>query len=130
MSKYTFEEVKAKILKFQSDRGWDPTPSSLAKSIIIESAELLEHFQWDHAGNTEWEAEFRQKDQREVAYEVADIFWFMIAFCEKTGIDLLDAAILKGLHNEKKYPVEKILADKSDEFYFEQKKKYRRRRKY
>ena len=38
-----------KILKFTHDRDWDQfhSPENLAKSISIESGELLECFQWD-----------------------------------------------------------------------------------
>lgn len=44
------EELKKEIIKFQAERDWKQfhTPENLAKSIVIESAELLEHFQWDN----------------------------------------------------------------------------------
>ncbi|HKL47157.1 MAG TPA: hypothetical protein VJ878_00680, partial [Candidatus Izemoplasmatales bacterium] len=37
------------IIKFRDERGWKhhDTPSALAKSIIIEAAELLENYQWE-----------------------------------------------------------------------------------
>ena len=40
------EEVKEIITSFRKKRNWDKydSESSLAKSIIIEAAELLEHF--------------------------------------------------------------------------------------
>ena len=36
------------ILSFRNERDWKQfhTPENLAKSIVIESAELLENFQW------------------------------------------------------------------------------------
>jgi len=41
------------IIKFRNERGWESNdkPENLAKSIIIEAAELLENYQWgpDHA---------------------------------------------------------------------------------
>ena len=42
------EEIFWKIIGFQSERDWKKfhTPENLAKSISIEAAELLEHFQW------------------------------------------------------------------------------------
>ena len=43
------EILKQRIKKFNEDRDWGQfhTPSNLAKSISIESAELLECFQWN-----------------------------------------------------------------------------------
>ena len=40
-----------KISRFNDVRGWNPLPSDIAKSIVIEAAELLEKFQWDESDN-------------------------------------------------------------------------------
>lgn len=43
-------EFNSKRLKqFSDDRNWNQfhTPANLAKSIVIEAAELLENFQWN-----------------------------------------------------------------------------------
>lgn len=42
------EKVREEIIKFNQDRDWDQfhSPENLAKSIAIESGELLECFQW------------------------------------------------------------------------------------
>ena len=42
------EKTVNKIRKFTEDRDWDHfhSPANLAKSIVIEAAELLECFQW------------------------------------------------------------------------------------
>ena len=42
------EEIINILMKFKKEREWKKfhTPENLAKSISIESAELLEHFQW------------------------------------------------------------------------------------
>lgn len=42
------EETVSRIRKFTEDRDWDQfhSPVNLAKSIVIEAAELLECFQW------------------------------------------------------------------------------------
>ena len=44
MNKQTVERIR----KFTEDRDWDQfhSPANLAKSIVIEAAELLECFQW------------------------------------------------------------------------------------
>ena len=42
------DDLKEKLIEFQRARDWKRfhTPENLAKSISIEAAELLEHFQW------------------------------------------------------------------------------------
>ena len=43
------QETIDRIRRFTEDRDWDQfhSPANLAKSIVIEAAELLECFQWD-----------------------------------------------------------------------------------
>ena len=43
------EELMKEIKQFNEERDWDKfhSPENLAKSISIESGELLECFQWD-----------------------------------------------------------------------------------
>lgn len=45
-----FEEVTERITKFNTDRDWDQfhSPSNIAKSISIESGELLEWLTLKH----------------------------------------------------------------------------------
>ena len=43
------KELETKVLKQLAERGWDNLrPGDLAKSIMIEGAELLELFQWEN----------------------------------------------------------------------------------
>jgi len=43
------KKIENKIRNFLKERTWDDLrPSDLAKSIIIEGAELLELFQWEN----------------------------------------------------------------------------------
>ena len=50
--KVSIEDLTNKILKFRDEREWAKyhTPKNLALSIVIELAELLEHFQWKSNG--------------------------------------------------------------------------------
>ncbi len=45
---YYMDDVKKAVIQFTKDRDWDQfhSPANLAKSIAIESGELLECFQW------------------------------------------------------------------------------------
>lgn len=91
-------EVKRRIIKFQKDRDWKKfhTPENLAKSIAIESGELLEHFQWNNEFN---------KD--EVVDELADILNYCILMADTLDVDIDEIILNKIDKNEKKYPVKK-----------------------
>jgi NTP pyrophosphatase (non-canonical NTP hydrolase) len=49
------DKLTKKLVKFRDERDWKQfyTPENLAKSISIESAELLELFQWSNDANIE-----------------------------------------------------------------------------
>ena len=86
------------IKQFNNERDWDQfhSPENLAKSIAIESGELLECFQWNNNYN---------KD--EVCEELADVFTYCIMMADKLNVDP-DEIILKKLDKtRKKYPVDK-----------------------
>lgn len=94
-----FEELKNRIQKFNDDRDWNQfhTPSNLAKSIAIESGELLECFQWS-------DKEFNLEEVKE---ELADVMNYCIQMSQVLNIDLLQIINDKMDKNEAKYPVEK-----------------------
>jgi NTP pyrophosphatase (non-canonical NTP hydrolase) len=93
-----FDEVKREVKKFTEDRNWDQfhTPDNLAKSIAIESGELLECFQWSP-----------EYDEQAVKEELADVMNYCIQLADKLDISIEDAIIEKIRKNELKYPVEK-----------------------
>ncbi len=118
-----FESLKQKIIEFNRARGWRSVPEDSAKSILIEGAELLEHYQWD---TTDLGEDFvNDKNMEEIAAEVADILWYAITFCHEAEIDINEAIEKKLAHNEQKYPVEKFNGTHNEDFYRQQKKKYR-----
>ena len=121
------EELITKIAAFNSARGWTPASSDIAKSIVIEAAELLEHFQWDESGKKI--KGMQPKDWKEIEEEVADVFWYLTTFCQSANIDLAKVVKKKMARNEKKFPEEKFKGKHNDRFYKDQKRKYRLRRK-
>lgn len=92
------EEVKAAVIKFTKDRDWDQfhSPANLAKSIAIESGELLECFQWNDNYN-----------KKEVCEELADVVNYAILLADKLNVELEDIIMKKIEENSKKYPVSK-----------------------
>jgi len=93
------KELLNKHIKFRDDRNWKQfhTPENLAKSISIEASELLENYQWGS----------RSADIENIKEEVADIFGYLLLFCDSLDIDLLDVANKKVIKNSEKYPIEK-----------------------
>lgn len=85
-----------KIIKFQEDRDWKQfhTPENLAKSISIESAELLEHFQWNN-----------DFDKNEVVDELADVLNYCYLLANCLNVDVDEIILDKIEKSEKKYPI-------------------------
>jgi len=96
-----------KLRKFARRRKWDQfhSPKNLACSIVVESSELLELFQWSQ-GN-KWSDLKNKKLRKKVEEELADILLYLLRFADKGGFDLARAAKVKLELNAKKYPVSK-----------------------
>lgn len=92
------DEVIDKLIKFQEQRDWKKfhTPENLAKSISIEAAELLEHFQWG-----------KEYDSSEVADELADVLIYCIYMADAMDFDIEEIICNKIAKNAIKYPVDK-----------------------
>ena len=93
------DELFERIRKFNDDRDWNQFHSSanLAKSIVIEAAELLEQFQWsDEARDTE-----------AVKDELADVLIYCFQLAIQLGVDVENIMADKMDKNETKYPIEK-----------------------
>lgn len=88
-----------RIRKFSEDRDWDQfhSPANLAKSIVIEAAELLECFQWNDEGY----------NMQHVKEELADVLIYSQNLLDKLGLDADEIVNMKMNQNEAKYPVEK-----------------------
>lgn len=93
------QETIDRIRKFSEDRDWDQfhSPSNLAKSIVIEAAELLECFQWSDS----------EYDLQHVKEELADVMVYSQNLLDKLGLDADEIINMKMSQNEAKYPVEK-----------------------
>ena len=93
------QETINRIRKFSEDRDWDQfhSPANLAKSLVIEAAELLECFQWD---NENYNIE-------KVKEELADVIVYTQDLLDKLELDADEIVNAKMSQNEEKYPVEK-----------------------
>ncbi|MBU4556343.1 MAG: nucleotide pyrophosphohydrolase [Actinobacteria bacterium] len=101
-----FNDLTQRIVEFRDARDWKQfhSPRNLAASISIESAELLEIFQWSSdATLTDDVGEHRADIER----ELADIAIYTVLMAHETGVDLDTAIRAKLAENDAKYPVEK-----------------------
>ncbi|MCX5692983.1 MAG: nucleotide pyrophosphohydrolase, partial [Candidatus Omnitrophica bacterium] len=62
-------EITEKIKKFRDDRDWMQfhDPKNMAVSIMIEAAELLEHFQWKNKDEVQ---EYIKANKEEISDEI------------------------------------------------------------
>lgn len=123
-----FQQLIDAVKNFNEARGWRPLSSDVAKSIVIEAAELLEKFQWDETEKEHHGSLNSPKNKEELGEEVADVFWYLITFSDNEGINLLDVLKDKLNKNEKKYPEKEFKGKHNPEFYTSQKKKFREER--
>lgn len=100
------EDLRDRLRQFASDREWDQfhSPKNLAIALSVEAAELLEHFQWLTAEQSE---SLSPEAHAAVRKEMADVLLYLIRLADKLDIGLIDAAREKLLENAQKYPVEK-----------------------
>lgn len=88
---------------FAAARDWRPfhTPKNLAMAMIVEAAELVEHFQW--ATPEESLAPSPEK-LAAIRDEVADTLIYLVELADVLDIDLIAAARDKIAKNALKYP--------------------------
>lgn len=101
------DDIIKELIKFRDDRNWKQfhTAENLAKSVVLESAELLENYQWGNG----------KEDIDNVKDEIADVVGYCLLLCEHYGFDLNTILKEKIKKNNEKYPVSKAYG-KSDKY--------------
>ncbi len=94
------------LRRFAADRDWNKfhSPKNLASALAVESAELLEHFQWL---TEEESAALDEPARARVSEELADVLLYLIRLADRLDVDLMAAARAKIGRNAEKYPIEK-----------------------
>lgn len=107
-------QLRKSIHTFAGKRNWQQfhSPKNLSMALIVEAAELVEHFQWLSQQQSH---SLDDTSKKEVAMEMADVFIYLIRLADQLDIDLLAAAREKMAINNKKYPAE-LCAGKSDKY--------------
>jgi len=100
------ETLRDALRAFTEARDWHAfhSPKNLATALSVESAELLEVFQWMN------EADSRNLDaaaKAAASEEIADVLMYLVMIADALDIDPVAAAERKMLANERKYPADK-----------------------
>lgn len=125
------KEIEAEVLSYLKERRWDNLrPADIAKSIMIEGAELLELFQWENLSLDEVRQNSRKVEL--IKKELADVLIYAIDMAVLLGIDTEVIIRAKLAHVAKKYPA-KLMRDRPKEEseaggeYWKIKQEYRKR---
>lgn len=91
------------LREFAAARDWRQyhTPKNLSMAMIVEAAELVEHFQW---ATPEESMNLPPERLAEVRDEVADTLIYLVELADALGIDPIAAARDKIAKNAVKYP--------------------------
>lgn len=121
-------QLTSKIIEFRNQRGWQKnTSKDLAISIVLEAAELLEHFQWGHYERKT--VRDNKEKMNELSQELADVLIYLFAFAYDLKIDICTAVEEKLKWNAQKYPVSRFNPRFQDrEYYYKIKKEYRNKK--
>ncbi len=100
-------KLQARLREFAEQRDWQQfhSPKNLSMALIVEAAELAEHFQWlsqDESFN------LGEEKLESVGEELADIFVYLVRLADQLDIDLPQAVERKIGLNEAKYPADLV----------------------
>jgi len=98
------KKLQSNLAQFVKDRNWEQfhSPKNLAMALSVETAELMEIFQWMES------QESRTVDaatRRHIEEEVGDVMIYLTMLAGKFSLDPIEAAHKKMVLNAKKYPV-------------------------
>ncbi|MFA4975698.1 MAG: MazG-like family protein [Candidatus Paceibacterota bacterium] len=125
------KDLEKKIYKHLKERNWhNLRPSDVAKSIMIEGAELLELFQWENLSLEEIKKNKKKID--EVKDELADVLIYAIEMSVLLNLDTEKIINKKLTRVNKKYPA-KLMRERTEDpgtenEYWRIKKEHRKKR--
>ena len=107
VSESDFDRIKRQVRQFVVEREWDQfhSPKNLSMALIVEAAEMVEHFQWL---TEEQSCNLAPEKLAEVELELADIQIYLLSLAEKLQLDVIAAVDKKLALNAEKYPADKV----------------------
>ena len=105
----TVAQLRQILAGFVAEREWEKyhDPKNLSMAIAIETAELMEHFQWVRSDELSELLADGARRQR-IAEEIADVVCFVLALVNVLDLDLSSTVRAKIAKNAVKYPVERF----------------------
>ena len=99
------KELQAEIRQFADERDWQQfhSPKNLSMALIVEAAELVEHFQWV---TEEQSKDLTVEKLEEVAMEIADIQIYLLRMADAVGVNIEKSVSKKMEKNRIRYSVE------------------------
>lgn len=106
LSESDFDRIRRRVREFVVERDWDQfhSPKNLSMALIVEAAELVEHFQWL---TEEQSNNLSPEKLAEVEQELADIQIYLFSIAAKLNLDLISAVDKKLALNAQKYPLDR-----------------------
>ncbi len=106
------KQLNKEVTRFVEERDWNQfhSPKNLSMALIVEAAELVEHFQWLQSEESDMLTEGKRD---EVAEELSDILIYTVRLADRMGVDLELATRNKLEKNRRKYPVNKARGSSS-----------------
>ena len=94
------------IVDFRDERDWAQfhNPKDIALSLVLESTELLELFQWKNEAGVK---AYVEENKNSISEELSDILYWVLLMSHDLGIDIEKSLDNKIEANAIKYPVEK-----------------------
>lgn len=99
-------DLTSRIIAFRDARDWKQfhNPKDVSLSLVLEAAEVMEHFQWKSKEEIE---NYVKENKDEIGEELADVMYWVLLLSHDLKIDIIEALKKKLDKNESKYPVEK-----------------------
>ena len=99
-------KLTKRVIAFRDVRDWKQfhNPKDVALSLVLEAAEVMEHFQWKSKKEME---KYIVTNKSDIGEELADVLYWVLLMSADLNIDVLDALEKKLKKNEEKYPIEK-----------------------
>lgn len=99
--------LRDRLRNFAAERDWEQfhSPKNLSMALMVEVAELMEHFQWLTDAQS---SDTSVLDKQAVSEELADVLLYLVRLADQLGVDLLDATTHKMEKNALKYPADQV----------------------
>lgn len=100
------KELQDIVIKFRDARDWKKfhNPKDASLSLVLEAAEVMEHFQWK---DEEEIKNYIKLNKDEIGKELADVLYWILLMYHDLNIDIIKIFKRKMSENNKKYNIKK-----------------------